>query len=109
MSPLMKKKKNLNSDKPIATQQEDRFQRTKFAKRISTTIIERENSDCITIGLYGAWGEGKTSVLNLIESELKVNEDIICVKFNPWRYNNEDSLLIQFFQKLSSALDANIK
>jgi len=31
------------------------------------------------------------------------------VKFNPWRYNDENSLLIQFFEKLSIALDKNIK
>ena len=53
---------NFLSDRPIANKQEDKFQRYDFAKRIANTIIERENEDCIVIGIYGAWGEGKTSV-----------------------------------------------
>lgn len=101
--------KNFSSDRPISNQQEDKFQRYEFAKRIANTIIERESEDCIVLGVYGAWGEGKTSVINFIETELKEKENIITIKFNPWRYNDENSLLIQFFQKLAFALDANIK
>ena len=100
--------KNFSSDRPISNQQDDKFQRYDFAKRIASTIVERECEDCIVIGVYGAWGEGKTSVINFIETELKEKENIICIKFNPWRYNDENSLLIQFFQKLAVALDAKI-
>jgi len=101
--------KNFSSDKPISKQEDDRFQRYDFAKRIANTIVDRENTDCIVIGVYGAWGEGKTSVINFIENELLNRDNIICVKFNPWRYNDENSLLIQFFNKLAKALDANLK
>ena len=101
--------KNFSSDRPISSQQEDKFQRYEFAKRIANTIVERESEDCIVIGIYGAWGEGKTSVINFIETELKDRESIVPIKFNPWRYNDENSLLIQFFQKLAVALDTNIR
>jgi predicted KAP-like P-loop ATPase len=101
--------KNFSSDRPISNQQDDKFQRYDFAKRIANTIVERKSEDCIVIGVYGAWGEGKTSVINFIETELKEKENIIVIKFNPWRYNDENSLLIQFFQKLAVALDANLK
>lgn len=101
--------KNFSSDRPISKQQDDKFQRYEFAKRIANTIVERESEDCIVIGVYGAWGEGKTSVINFIETELREKENIIAIKFNPWRYNDENSLLIQFFQKLAVALDAKLK
>jgi predicted KAP-like P-loop ATPase len=101
--------KNFSSDRPISYQKDDKFQRYEFAKRIANTIVERESEDCIVIGVYGAWGEGKTSVINFIDTELKEKENIICIKFNPWRYNDENSLLIQFFQKLAVSLDANLK
>lgn len=101
--------KNFSSDKPISDEKDDKFQRYEFAKRVANTIVERENEDCIVIGVYGAWGEGKTSVINFIETELKGKGNIIAIKFNPWRYNDENSLLIQFFQKLATVLDANIK
>nr|WP_199474246.1 P-loop NTPase fold protein [Adhaeribacter pallidiroseus] len=47
------------SDKPINEENEDKFQRYSFSKRIAETIIERNSSDSIVIGLYGAWGKVK--------------------------------------------------
>lgn len=100
---------NFSSDKPISSSQDDKFQRYDFAKRIANTIVERKNEDCVVIGVYGAWGEGKTSVVNFIESELQKKKKIITLKFNPWRYADENSLLIQFFEKLATSLDKNLK
>jgi predicted KAP-like P-loop ATPase len=91
---------NFSSDIPVATQNDDKFHRYGFAKRIANTVIDRENEDCIVIGIYGAWGEGKTSVINFIDSELREHENIITLKFNPWRYNDENSLLIHFLTNL---------
>ena len=93
--------KHLSSDKPIASKAEDKFQRYNFSQRIAKTIVDRESEDCIVIGIYGAWGEGKTSVINFIETELTGNDQIIIIKFNPWRYSDENALLLQFFQKLA--------
>jgi predicted KAP-like P-loop ATPase len=101
--------KNFSSDKPISDQALDKFQRYEFAKRIATMIGERENEDCIVIGLYGAWGEGKTSVVNFIEQELKKDEKVVAIKFNAWRYSDEMSLLSQFFGELAKALNASLK
>lgn len=100
---------NFSSDKPISQEVDDRFQRYNFSKRIARTIINRDNDDSIVIGIYGAWGEGKTSVINFIETELKIEKNIIVIKFNPWRYKDENTLLIQFFQKLAISLNANLK
>jgi predicted KAP-like P-loop ATPase len=100
----------LSSDYPIHSCSEDRFQRYNFSKRIAQTIADRQSQDCIVIGIYGVWGEGKTSVLNFIETELKEKEDkIIVIKFNPWRYPDENQLLIQFFHQLASVLKAKLK
>ncbi len=101
--------KHFSSDKPITDKQEDKFQRAGFAKRIAQTIFDRENSEGIVIGIYGVWGEGKTSVLNFIDEELKNSENVISIKFNPWRYTDENALLIHFFQVLASSLEANLK
>lgn len=101
--------KHLSSDKPIALKEEDKFQRYNFSQRIAKTIIDRESEDCIVIGIYGAWGEGKTSVINFIETELKQDDQTIIIKFNPWRYGDENSLLLQFFNKLAAALNVRLK
>ncbi len=77
---------NLSTDQPISTLGEDRFQRYGFSKQIATTISNRKSEEGIVIGLYGAWGEGKTSVLNFIATELQLDKSVLTVKFNPWRY-----------------------
>ncbi len=101
--------KLFSSDKPVSRADEDKFQRYDFSKGIANIITGREEESCIVIGVYGAWGEGKTSVINFIETELNKENNIITIKFNPWRYNDENLLLIHFFQTLANALDANLK
>ena len=94
-----------NSDKPILKKEDDRFNRYKFAKRIAETISNRENENGLVLGLYGVWGEGKSSVLNMIEGVLEKDKDIIIIKFNPWRFKNEDILILNFLKNLSETLD----
>ncbi|RBQ11539.1 KAP family P-loop NTPase fold protein [Pedobacter miscanthi] len=100
---------NFSSDNPISRPEDDRFQRYGFSKQIAQTIIGRQSRECITIGIYGAWGEGKTSVLNFIARELHQHTGVVVVKFNPWRYQDENTLLLQFFNLLAQTLDAALK
>lgn len=97
-----------NSDKPINLKEQDRFNRHNFSNRIAETIIKRENDDGLVIGLYGIWGEGKTSVLNMIEEKLKENENTLIAKFNPWRFKDEDSLILNFFKNISEVLNKEL-
>lgn len=54
---------------PIETQEHDYLGRVTFAYRLLARLSEQNCSP--TIGLYGGWGVGKTSILNLI---LKLNK-----------------------------------
>lgn len=101
-------KKIFNSDKPIFNHENDKFNRYKFSKRIAETIVKRDNDEGLVIGLYGVWGEGKTSVLNILENELGDKDDVIVIKFNPWRFNSEDALILNFLKNLSNALDKEL-
>ncbi|MCC9070483.1 hypothetical protein LNQ49_02565 [Flavobacterium sp. F-65] len=97
-----------NSDKPILAKEQDRFNRYKFSKRIAETITKRNDNDGLVIGLYGIWGEGKSSVLNMIEEELNINEDVLIVKFNPWRFKDEDALILNFLKNISEVLNKEL-
>lgn len=96
---------NFLADKPISDEKDDKFQRYNFSKRIAETILNRTSSDSIVIGIYGAWGEGKTSVLNFIKQELKPHSpNVVYFTFNPWRFTDEAALLTSFFNTLANEL-----
>ncbi len=95
---------NYTSDKPIFDKNKDAFQRLEFSKRIAETIIERKNQDSIVFGIFGVWGEGKSTVLNFISQELETNKDILTLAFNPWRYGDEDNLIKNFLKKVAELL-----
>jgi len=97
-----------SSDSPLSNPEGDRFSRWPFAKRVSDVIAKRNDPSSIVIGLFGAWGDGKTTVLNFIEESLKVNPNVICIRFNPWRYGTEDQLLEGFFLDIAEALDTKL-
>jgi predicted KAP-like P-loop ATPase len=95
-------------DAPLEDLNKDQFLRTNFTHGIAQTIVNRKDPSSFVIGIYGEWGEGKTSVLNFIKRELENNPEIICVKYNPWRYKDEPQLLLNFFFTLSDALEKSL-
>lgn len=97
-----------NSDNPIILKEQDKFNRYKFSNRIAETITKRQNDEGLVIGLYGIWGEGKTSVLNMIEEKLNENENTLIAKFNPWRFKDEDTLILNFFKNISEILNKEL-
>jgi hypothetical protein len=97
-----------SSDKPIESKEDDRFNRWPFSKRIADTLATRTDPSSVVIGLYGAWGEGKTSALRLMETALASHSHVICVRFNPWHFQTEEKLLRGFFSTLATALDRSL-
>jgi len=93
------------ADQPIQNPDEDRFDRWSFARRIAETIARREDPSSIVFGLYGPWGDGKTSVLHLIEHALGDSPRILPVRFNPWLYRSQEILLKSFFAELARTVD----
>ncbi|MCO6526803.1 P-loop NTPase fold protein [Snodgrassella sp.] len=100
--------KHFSADAPVSSKEEDKFSRWKFAERVGQVIARREDPSGLVIGLYGVWGNGKTSVLNFIQESLKSEEKVICIEFNPWRYGTEDDLLKGFFFTIAEALDTKL-
>lgn len=96
------------ADQPIASKSEDRFNRAPFATRIAETLATRSDPSSIVIGLYGPWGDGKTSVLEMMQEDLKIRDEIIVVRFNPWHFQTEDLLLRGFFATLADAMGRSL-
>lgn len=92
------------SDEPITSKHQDRFGRAPYAARIAETIARRRDPSSIVIGLFGPWGDGKTSVLKMMEESLDQHGQVVTIRFNPWHFPSEDALLRGFFATLAEAL-----
>jgi len=57
------------------------------------------------IGLYGTWGSGKTSILNLL-GELERRDGSVVVRFSAWSAAGEPGVLRLFYGELTRELSA---
>lgn len=70
-------------DDPISDEASDLLGRAGFARELAVLAISGPPGWSTRIGLYGEWGEGKTSVLRLAKSLLEGDGHFV-VEFNPW-------------------------
>lgn len=93
------------SDTPITKPEKDRFGFDSFAKAISDCIRGIREPDGSVVAIYGPWGSGKSSAINLVLHHLhNSNEDIDIIKFPAWIYRNEDALVAGFFRELYAGM-----
>lgn len=98
----------IESDQPIHNSSEDRFGRWNFARRVADVIAKRSDPQTIVVGIHAPWGEGKTSVLNMIRQRFAEYDHLELIQFNPWRFPDETQLLRHFFNVLAERLDSTI-
>ncbi len=118
-------------DLPITSAEQDIFNRKKYTCELSEGLLKSKYESSFVVGLYGAWGSGKTSLLNMIlekitnEKNIKENsipkqiaqtinlrrfskeEKIIIFQFNPWMCTNPHQLVNQFFLQLANEFKKN--
>ena len=100
-----------DSDAPISKASDDKLGRAKFAEALGEAIRRQSSQDSLVVGLYGPWGSGKTSVINMMVDHLEKSnqqEDtttqVLPIHFNPWLHSTTRELVGQFFDELAVAL-----
>jgi len=95
----------ISPDIPITTSSEDRLNRKLFAKSLANVLLQSSFPTSFTVGLYGSWGSGKTSLLNMVIEQVESqSSDVIILRFNPWLCSDPKQLITQFFKQLASAI-----
>ena len=94
-------------EKPISSMSEDVLGRASFSKLLARTLYNLRSSDTFTVGLYGKWGSGKTSIVNMALQELEIlqqdaAEKTIVIHFEPWHFSDSKQLLNQFIIRLAN-------
>ncbi len=67
-------------------------------------ILNLPFDDSFVFALNGKWGEGKTSVLSLMEPVIRAEEKAILVSFNPWYFPSESQIIEGFYASIENAL-----
>lgn len=97
--------KLISPDLPINKSSEDKLNRSTFANSLAKTILQYSFPSSFTIGLYGKWGSGKTSLLNMVLEAVEDSDDsAIILRFNPWLCADPKQLITQFFKQMASAI-----
>lgn len=79
------------TDKPVAAINDDRFNIERYIRGLCDFILKCETP--MTISIQGDWGSGKTSMMNMIEGEIK--DQVYPIMFNTWQFSqfNQSSAL----------------
>ena len=95
----------LSGDDPISERPRDLLDRARFADRIAELIGKQPTIAGLVVGIFGPWGSGKTSVLNLLRTNLLEKESVVVRDFNPWRVTKDSAILLGFFAVLADAIE----
>lgn len=90
----------LNPDRPTLNSSEDELDRQRFVK----SLVQRLTIDEIpVIALIGAYGDGKTSVLNMLAERLPEHE-VVVVRFRSSLPGDESTLVSTLFNSIGKEL-----
>ena len=81
----------------------DAFNHSAFATAIYKVILD--NDPPLSIGLFGAWGIGKSTVLNILRRQIQdePGSKLRYIYFNAWKYSG-DSFRRQFLIEIARAV-----
>ncbi|MDE1206014.1 KAP family P-loop NTPase fold protein [Tenacibaculum larymnensis] len=76
-------------------------------------VIKDDTVLPITIGVFGDWGSGKSSVLKIIQEEFEKGgskeEDTLCIYFNGWTFEGYDDAKAALLNSIINEIENNKK
>ena len=92
-------------DEPIVDFSQDLLGRERFVEDFYSQIKRFPSATSLTFGLNGAWGSGKTSVLNLLRRRFRSDKGVILVDFNPWYFQSPETITRRFYEGMAEAIN----
>lgn len=99
----------LYDDTPIKCPSSDLLRHNVFAESIAKCIDGIQNPNGQVIAVHGAWGVGKSSVIELVRYHLEYGEfkdRQIIISFESWNYRTEDGVVSGFFREFYFGLES---
>ena len=103
-APPMEKERNIEdkgaSDAPVEKGDQDRLNFEPVAKALGKFLQNQSTTAPLVLAVTGKWGTGKSSLMNLLRSELRGNFGVRSVWFNAWHHQNEENLLAALLENI---------
>lgn len=93
-------------DDPIAEESEDKLGRGEYVASLYHLITSARDGTSQVVGVYGEWGAGKTSAVQLLQSKFR-NEKTSNVRFtwfNPWSSITRKNIQAELFKSIGDHL-----
>ena len=74
-----------------------------YADTITDLIVRKEDDEPFTIGLFGGWGSGKSSIVRTVEKRLSEKKKIKVMYYNAWKFSADSfrrSFILELINKL---------
>ena len=91
-------------ESPVSLMSEDLLGRWRLAKDVYAVVSETPKDWSCRIGIYGKWGEGKTSLLRFVETQAQA-DGLISFWINPSQAESADGLWRVVLEAFIDALD----
>ncbi len=94
------------NDEPASV---DLLDRSHYASAIADVVTTCQPP--FSLAVFGTWGIGKTSLLNLVDAELASNEDVYPVWFFPWKHQFDEHPIVGLLHAIARdvGLDADLE
>lgn len=78
--------------------------------QLAVDVLESPEMLPVSVGVFGNWGAGKSSLLKLIETDLKKGErDWVVIHFDAWMYQGFDDARAALLEVIATSLQKRVK
>jgi len=97
---------NVLSDGAVRKADKDFLRFDRYVKPLISVFTDPRTETPFTVGVFGTWGSGKSSLLALLNDELENHfpDKFVRVQFNPWMHRHESNMLVPLLHALQDTL-----
>jgi len=74
-----------------------------------TSVIGTRHMLPVTIGVFGDWGSGKSSLIKKVEAQLSQDPTILCLTFNGWLFEGHEDAKTALMGSILDAIEDRVR